>query len=366
MRIGMVCPYSFDVPGGVQHHVRDLTEQLVRLGHQVSVLAPADDEAGLPPYLVSAGGTVAVPYNGSVARLAFGPLAVTRTRRWLREGDFDVIHIHEPAVPSVSLLALWGARRPVVGTFHTATARSRAMSSAAAMLGPAMEKVSARIAVSEHARRTLVQHLGGEPVIIPNGVYVDRFAVPPDPRFASRGGTLSFLGRLDESRKGLATLLAALPTIAAARPETRVYVAGRGDVAAAEERLPPAHRRVVTFLGGIDDATRSALLASSDLYVAPNTGGESFGIVLLEAMAAGAPVLASDLPAFRAVLEDGRLGTTYPVGDPTALAASALELLGTDSLRLGKRDAARRAVRRYDWSVLARDIVLVYEMVQER
>ena len=366
----MVCPYSLDVPGGVQNHVRDLTEQLIALGHQVCVLAPVDEDGPSgastpPPYLTSAGRAVPVPYNGSVARLAFGPRAAARTHRWLRDGDFDVVHIHEPAVPSVSLLALRAARGPVVATFHTANTRSRAMSSMSAILRPLLEKVDARIAVSEHARRTLVQHVGGEPVIIPNGVYVDRFAVPPDPRWQADGGAVCFLGRIDEPRKGLPELLSALPTMLRERPGLRVYVAGRGDIDAAREQVGSRCGSAVTFLGQVDDATRAQLMASVDLYVAPNTGGESFGIVLVEAMAAGAPVLASDLPAFRSVLEDGRVGTTYPVGDPKALADQALALLADDERRLRLRDAARRAVRRYDWPVLTRDIVLVYEMVQE-
>lgn len=367
----MVCPYSFDVPGGVQNHVRDLSEQLIRLGHEVSVLAPAENEgttgatAPLPPYVVPAGGAVSVPYNGSVARLAFGPRVAARTHRWLRDGDFDVLHIHEPVVPSVSVLALRSARGPVVGTFHTSNTRSRAMSSMSTMMRPLMEKIGARIAVSEHARRTLVQHFGGEPVIIPNGIYVDRFAVPAHPRWRSAGGTVVFLGRIDEPRKGLATLLRAMPALRRERPGLQLYVAGRGGVDAARQNLSEECSPAVTFLGQVDDPTRAELMASADLYVAPNTGGESFGIVLVEAMAAGAPVLASDLPAFRSVLEDGRLGTTYPVGDDRALAAEALALLADDHRRLGLRDTARVAVRRYDWPVLARDIVLVYEMVQE-
>ncbi|HET7326642.1 MAG TPA: glycosyltransferase family 4 protein [Nocardioidaceae bacterium] len=370
----MVCPYALDVPGGVQNHVRDLTEQLRVLGHRVSVLAPVDEEAGpgasgLPSYVVPAGRAVSVPYNGSVARLAFGPRVAARTHRWLRDGDFEVVHIHEPAVPSVSVLALRAARGPIVGTFHTSNARSRAMSSMSAMLRPLMEKISARIAVSEHARQTLVQHFGGEPVIIPNGIHVDRFAVPAGSRWRAAGGTVVFLGRIDEPRKGLATLLAALPRMLAERPDLHLFVAGRGDVKAARElvtaQLGGRGSSAVTFLGQVDDATRAELMASADLYVAPNVGGESFGIVLVEAMAAGAPVLASDLPAFRGVLEDGRLGTTYPVGDAQALAAEALRLLADDHLRLGLRDVARQAVRRYDWPMLARDIVLVYETVQE-
>ena len=356
MRIGLVCPYSLDVPGGVQNHVRDLAEALIGQGHSVSVLAPADDDEAVP-----------VPYNGSVARLAFGPVSATRVNRWLSDGRFDVLHIHEPAVPSVSLLALWAARGPIVATFHTSITRSRAMLSAAAILRPFLEKLSGRIAVSEHARQTLVQHFGGEPVVIPNGLYVDRFSgVAASPRWASPGGTVVFLGRMDEPRKGLATLLEAWPAIVAARPGAHLYVAGRGDVDAVRRTLARQAREArdsVTFLGLVDEQTRGELLASANLYVAPNTGGESFGIILVEAMAAGAPVLASDLAAFRRVLDDGQLGTLFRVGDGSALAENAVGLLDDDVRRGMLRKAASVAVRRYDWSVLVRDIVRVYETV---
>jgi phosphatidylinositol alpha-mannosyltransferase len=365
VRIGLVCPYSLDVPGGVQNHVRDLAEALLGLGHAVSVLAPADDEEALPEYVVPAGRAMPVPYNGSVARLALGPVSAARTRRWLADGRFDVLHVHEPASPSVSLLALWAARGPIVGTFHTSIGRSRAMLSAQAILRPSLEKISARIAVSEAARSTLVQHLGGEPVVIPNGLYVDRFAaVQPSPRWATEGGTLVFLGRIDEPRKGLAVLLDALPKVVEQRPGVNLYVAGRGDVEEARSRVPPSYRGHVTFLGLVDERTRGELLASADVYVAPNTGGESFGIILVEAMAAGAPVLASDLPAFRRVLEDGHLGTLFPTGDAAALADEAVRLLDDDVRRGMLRKAASVAVRRYDWSVLCRDIVRVYETVR--
>ncbi len=364
MRVGLVCPYSLDVPGGVQNHVRDLAEVLIEMGHQVSVLAPADDDTPVPPYVVPAGRAVPVPYNGSVARLAFGPLSAARVRRWIREGGFDVLHIHEPATPSLSLLALWAATGPIVGTFHTAMPRSRVMIAASSILRPALEKLSARIAVSEPARATLVQHLGGEPVVIPNGLFVDRFAVArPRPQWRAGDGTVSFLGRLDEPRKGLAVLLQAFPTIWRARPGVRLLVAGRGDIEEAQAALPAECRSAVTFLGGIDDPTKAEMFASSDVYVAPQTGGESFGIVLVEAMAAGAPVLASDLDAFRLVVDSGRLGWLFTVGDAEALARSVLGLLqdGAERERLG--EAARHAVRRYDWGSVAKEILSVYEMV---
>ena len=170
MRVGIVCPYSWDVPGGVQEHTRDLAEALIDLGLQVSVLAPADDDAALPDYVVPAGRAVAVPYNGSVARLAFGPLSANRVRRWIKDGNFDVLHVHEPAAPSLSLLACWVADGPIVATVHGATTRSRAMHVAEPVLRSALEKINGHIAVSEAARTTLVSHLGGDAVLIPNGV----------------------------------------------------------------------------------------------------------------------------------------------------------------------------------------------------
>lgn len=364
MRIGLVCPYSLDVPGGVQNHVRDLAEALISLGHQASVLAPADAEEVLPAYVVSAGRAVPVHYNGSVARLAFGPLSAARTRRWIRDGHFDVLHIHEPITPSVSLLALWAAAGPIVCTFHTATTRSRAMSAVSGLLRPSLEKISARIAVSELARETLVQHLGGEPIVVPNGLFVSRFergGVRPE--WVSEAGTLVFLGRLDEPRKGLNVLLEAFPVILANRPGVRLLVAGRGDIEEARGSLPESARDSVEFLGVVDDDTRADLLASADLYVAPNTGGESFGIILVEAMAAGAPILASDIRAFSQVLEDGWFGTLFAANDPADLAKRAVALLADAPLRLSLRDAARSGVRRYDWNIQVQRILDVYEMV---
>jgi phosphatidyl-myo-inositol alpha-mannosyltransferase len=364
MRVGLVCPHAWDVPGGVQAHVRDLTGALLRRGHEVSVMAPADEDAPLPHYVVPAGRAVPVPYNGSVARLTFGLVSNTRVRRWLREGEFDVLHVHEPASPSLSMLACWAAEGPIVGTFHTSMQRSRAMSAAYTILQPVLEKISARITVSEDARRTLVEHLGGDAVLIPNGVAIRSFAdATPLPGWPGPGGALGFLGRIDEPRKGLDVLLDALPGVAAHYPGVRLLVAGPGDVEEATKRMSPAVRDRVTFLGMVDETDKARALASVDVFVAPNTGGESFGIVLLEAMAAGAPVLASDLEAFRRVLDDGRAGAMFPVENVSALADCAVSLLRSPEQRSLLRSGAREVVRRYDWDTIAGDVIAVYEMV---
>ncbi|MHB1739880.1 MAG: glycosyltransferase family 4 protein [Actinomycetes bacterium] len=364
MRVGLVCPYSWDVPGGVQFHVRDLAEALLGLGHEVSVIAPADDETPLPGYVVPAGRAVPVPYNGSVARVSFGLVTNARVRRWVREGRFDVLHLHEPTTPSLSLLALWAAEGPIVGTFHTSNERSRVMAAAYPFLMPGLEKLSARIAVSEDARRTLVDHFGGDAVVIPNGVYVDRFATAaPRAEWQGTGGTICFLGRLDEPRKGLPVLVAALPRLVAARPGLRVLVAGPGD---AEEELAEVSdevRRRVLVLGQVDEQQKAQMLASADVYVAPHTGGESFGIVLAEAMAARAAVVASDLEAFRRVLDAGRAGVLFPVGDPAGLADAVLGLLADPQRRAGIVARATGWVAGYDWSRVAGLVVAVYDTV---
>ncbi|MDB1088944.1 glycosyltransferase family 4 protein [Streptomyces sp. ACA25] len=364
MRIGIVCPYSWDVPGGVQFHVRDLAEHLLRTGHEVSVLAPAEEDTPLPSYVVSAGRAVPVPYNGSVARLNFGFLSAARVRRWVNDGDFEVLHVHEPTAPSIGLLACWAARGPIVATFHTSNPRSRAMIAAYPILQPALEKISARIAVSEYARRTLVEHLGGDAVVIPNGVDVGFFSgAEPKPEW--QGGTIGFIGRIDESRKGLPVLMDAFPRILAELPDTRLLVAGRGDPQEAVAGLPPSLRDRVEFLGMVSDQDKARLLASVDLYVAPNTGGESFGIILVEAMSAGAPVLASDLDAFAQVLNSGEAGALYVNGDAEALARAAVRLLADPGARGELRARGSRHVRRFDWSTVGADILAVYETVTD-
>jgi len=363
VRVGIVCPYSLDTPGGVQNHVKDLAEALIGLGHDVSVLAPSES-GDLPPYVVPAGRTVAVPYNGAVARMSFGPVVAARARRWLHEGRFDLLHLHEPATPSLSLLALWAAEGPIVATYHSAHPRSRALSATAAVLRPSLEKISARIAVSEDSRDTQVSHIGGEPVVIPNGLYVDRFAhAGARPEWRGEQGTLAFVGRLGEPRKGFALLAEAFGRVAADRPGLRLLVVGGGDVRQAAALVPGLVRDQVRFLGPVDDADKAAMLRTADVYVAPNTGGESFGIVLVEAMAAGATVLASDIPAFRRVLEDGRCGVLYGNEDADDLAVRLAALLDDPARRAALDEQAQAVVGRYDWSAVAERVVHVYETV---
>jgi phosphatidylinositol alpha-mannosyltransferase len=365
MRIGIVCPYTWDVPGGVQVHVRDLADSLVELGHTVSVLTPVDDPdvADLPAYVVPAGRAVPVPYNGSVARLAFGPLSLARTRRWLRDGHFDVLHLHEPTVPSLSMLACFAASGPMVATFHTATTRSRALQVFGSVLQPGLEKITGRIAVSPAARRVVVEHLGGDAVLIPNGVLVRRFAgageLPGQPDVP----TVAFLGRIDEPRKGLAVLLEALPELVELVPDVRLLVAGPGDVDEVRQSVPASVRGHVELLGMVSDADKPRVYASGDVYCAPNTHGESFGIVLIEAMATGTPVVASDLEAFRRVLVDGRAGVLVPVGDPAALATALADLLTDPGRRAELAAIGREVVTQYDWSTVTARIVEVYETV---
>ena len=367
MRIGLVCPYSLDAPGGVQVHVMDLAAELMRRGHEVGVLAPASQEAEaqVPDWVTSAGASVAIPYNGSVARLNFGAGVARRARRWLEEGAWDLVHIHEPLTPSVGMLALQAATVPVVGTFHAAMDRSVARELMSPVAVPLLEKITARIAVSEEARRTLVQFHGGDAVVIPNGVNVAPFASArhDDPRFVGtpQAPTLAFLGRLDEPRKGLPVLAQAIPSVLEQVPGARFLIAGRGQASAEREALA-RFGDSVTFLGGISDEDKEALLASATCYVAPQTGGESFGIVLVEAMAAGTNVVASDLTAFSDVLGGGRYGALFRTGDAEHLAEVAVDTLTDTVAAAGRRAAASAIVGRYDWSTVTDQVMDVYDL----
>ncbi|QLL10158.1 glycosyltransferase family 4 protein [Mycobacterium vicinigordonae] len=363
MRIGMVCPYSFDVPGGVQSHVLQLAEVMRSRGHHVSVLAPSSSECELPDYVVSAGRAVPIPYNGSVARLRFGPATYRKVKKWLAEGDFDVLHLHEPGAPSLSLLALNIAEGPIVATFHTSATKSVALSVLGGILRPRFEKIVGRIAVSDLARRWQMESLGSDAVEIPNGVDVDFYASASMlDGYPRPGKTVLFLGRFDEPRKGMSTLLEAMPMVIERFPDVQLLIVGRGD----EDELRSQSAEFVEhirILGQVDDDGKASAMCSADVYCAPNTGGESFGIVLVEAMAAGTAVVASDLDAFRRVLQDGEVGRLVAVDEGPALAEALIAVLDDDRLRERYVAAAREEVRRYDWSVVASQIMRVYETV---
>jgi phosphatidylinositol alpha-mannosyltransferase len=366
MRIGLVCPYQWDVPGGVQYHVRDLAETLLGMGHHVEILTPAEREDSLPPYATFAGRTVPVPYNGSMASLQFGPVSASRVRRWLREGDFDVVHVHEPAPPSVSLLVCMIAKGPIVATFHTATTRSKWLAAMGPLVRPWMERISGRIAVSDFARRVQVEHLGGDAVVIPNGVHVDAFAHGPSLPGRTRGvdgPTIGFLGRYDEPRKGLPVLLEAMRTVVRRHPGAGLLIAGRGDAADVGALIGEDLRAHVALLGELSEADKAAFLRSVDVYCAPNLLGESFGVILIEALAAGAPIVASDLDAFAKVLEDGAAGVLVRRGDAPALGRALCDLLADPDRRAALSAGGPRAAAAYDWQVLARRILAVYETV---
>ena len=360
-RIGIVCPYGWDTPGGVQSHVRDLAEYLIREGHFVSVLAPAIDDENLPEYVTSAGRPIAIPYNGAVARVLFGPIAFSRVRHWISQGDFDVLHLHEPAIPSISLLACWAAEGPLVGTFHAAAKRQKMTFAVAPFLEPVIEKLNARIAVSEAARETLTEHLDTDAIVVPNGIYASLYR---DGQLDARwtGNTLGFIGRFEEPRKGLSVLIGALPEIIAEIPDVKIFVAGPGDSADTLKDMQPSLRSRFTFLGRISEEEKANFLASVGLYIAPNTGGESFGIILAEALAAGASVVASDISAFDSLLGHGEFGTLFESENPHDLAKKVISLLKDAAARRAIAERGKQYAQAFDWEVVADKIYDVYQM----
>ena len=363
MKIGIVNPYSWDVPGGVGFHIRDLALKLRSRGHDVQVLTPSTSDE-LPEWITSAGSSVSIPFNGSVANISVKPTILKRTRRWLADNDFDVVHVHEPVVPSVSMAAAMLSNAPLVGTFHAALGRSVSRAIASAPMRLYMERIGVRIAVSEEARRTLIEHHGGDAVIIPNGVETASFctATPLEQWVATADRpVVVFLGRLDEPRKGLSIFVGAIEGVLARFPGARFLIAGRGDAPDCREAVA-RFGDSVSFLGGISDEEKESLLAGASVYVAPQTGGESFGIVLVEAMSARTAVVASDIPAFRAVLEDGRAGALFETGNSESLAATLIDLLSDPSRLEEVSDAGQRASAQYDWEVVADKVFEVYKL----
>ncbi|MEY8565364.1 glycosyltransferase family 4 protein [Corynebacteriaceae bacterium 7-707] len=377
MKIGMVCPYSFDEPGGVQIHAVDLCTELIRRGHEVSLIGPGGSDADVPEFVELGGGAIPIPYNGSVARLAFGPSTWRHLGDWIDRHDFDVVHIHEPNSPSYSMITLAMADGPIVATYHASASESLILRIFLPVLRPFLERIQGGIAVSEEARRWQVEMLSGDPVLIPNGVDTGAYrGAEPMPELDPSRPRVMFLGRFTESRKGFPLLLRALPAIVRDVPDVEVVVVGGGDTAELTQMLrksgvsyvegvgdPGAQRATVRILGRLSEADKAAALAASDVYVAPNTGGESFGIVLVEAMAAGAAVVASDIPAFAAVTDHGYAGRLFANGSRRALARAVTDILTDDAGRELLVGRGHERSRDFDWDRVTTQVERVYDTV---
>lgn len=351
MRIAQVCPYSLSYPGGVQSQVVGLARALRSRGHLVRVIAPVDHpvhEAGV----VSVGSSVSLPANGSRAPVAPWPWSAATSLRALAGGGFDLVHVHEPLVPGPSLAALLASEAPVVGTFHR-SGRSLAYTALAPVASLAARRLAVRCAVSEEAAATAAEALPGSYEVLFNGVDVDRFsAARPWPR---EGPTVVFVGR-HEARKGLAVLLKAWEAMPAG---TRCWVVGEGPETG---RLKGAFagRRGLEWVGAVEDAERASRLAGADVACLPSLRGESFGLVLLEAMAAGTPVVASDLPGYRGAAGHQGAALLVAPGDPGALGAALRQVLDDPALSRALVEAGTRRAKELSVERLAERYETLY------
>jgi phosphatidylinositol alpha-mannosyltransferase len=357
VRVALACPYAWDSPGGVQVHVRELGERLRGRGHQVLVLTPSRERPA-EPWVRAVGRPVEVPYNRSTAPIDPRPWSVRPVRQLLSTFRPDVVHAHEPFTPSASMWATLSSPAPVVATFHSGAERSLLFDLAAPVLRRMGRRIAVRIAVSERAAAFARARLGGEFRVVPNGLDVASFAAA-EPADLGPGRRLLFVGRLHR-RKGFPVAVEAFRLLADRRPDIRLIVAGDGGERATADRLQPPVRARVTFLGTVTRDELPRYHTACDLLIAPSLGGESFGYVLVEAMAAGLPVVASRIPGYDEVVHDGREGFLVPPGDPHAVAEAAAKVLDDPALARSMGNAGRTRVARYDWAVVAGQIEAAY------
>lgn len=374
MRIALVSPYSWTYPGGVTRHIEALAGQFDAAGHDVRVLAPFDPSDRLaarlhrgaapeprevPDFLVPLGRTVGFGANGAVSNLAIAPNALALLRREIATGGYDVVHVHEPVAPLVGWDVISNRHAPVVGTFHCYSTNRFSNGTAANVLGARrkLNHLAGRIAVSEAAAWTARRFYGGRYRIIPNGV-----EVPEHPELLVPGSDrapgelhIAFIGQAVE-RKGLPVLLRAFEALREHVP-ARLTIVGAGPEDVAPILLDA---RGVTALGKVDDATKLAVLRDADVLAAPSLGGESFGMVLTEAFAAGTPVVASDIAGYQDVVRDGVDGVLVPRGDATALAGALRELALDPARRVAMGRAAAEHAHRYAWPRIAAEVLDAY------
>ncbi len=378
MKIGLVSPYDWSYPGGVRDHVWHLANEFIAQGHDVRILAPASGPKRKIPekYVYKIGWPTPIPANGSVARVAaFDPALALRLRRVLQRENFDILHIHEPLVPGLSLAALRCSQTVTVGTFHASSEVSLtstfnlAYASLVPLLRPMLRHLDGRIVVSSATYAFITHYFPANYRIIPNGIKLDsnRQQAEPLPHFMDGKQNILFLGRF-EKRKGAKYLLRAIPAIRAKHPDTRFIFVGEGRLRAGFQRFVERRGwRDVVFTGYVPAEEKARYFASAHVFCAPATGGESLGIVLLEAMAAGKPIVASNISGYATVITHGIDGLLTPPRSSEALARAIGQLLKQESLRQRLGQAGQQKAQEYAWPHVATQVLDYYEeLLNER
>jgi phosphatidylinositol alpha-mannosyltransferase len=366
VKILLVSPFDFDSPGGVNEHVRQLDREYQRLGHDTRVLAAAselgDSDDG---HVLRLGASLPIPTNGSTARLTLSPFVAGRVKQFLATEPFDVIHLHEPLAPMLPLAVLLHSTSVNVGTFHAARKTNIWYMYTKAILDMFFSKLDARIAVSESAREFVDSYFPAHYEIIPNGISVENYHpdTPPLEQFDDGRPNILFVGRFDEPRKGFRHLIRAMPAVRSQFPSARLLVVGQGD-ASRYERFMAQHaltRDDVVFAGYVDDALKARYYASATVFCAPSTGRESFGLILLEALATGVPTIASDIPGYAAVIRQGIDGLLVEPKSADALALGIVRLLADSELRQRVRLHALARAEQFTWHEVARHVLELFE-----
>ncbi len=367
MRIAVVSPYSWSVPGGVNNVVMNLVRRLEKTGHEVWIIAPAGTlvrrAKNLPPNFISAGRTIPVRSNGSVAHVSASPFMLQKMQRLLSQKQFDLVHVNEPGTPAVGSTAVLVAKIPVVSTFHAAGDAREYYQRWAPLATRVLAGISVGITVSEAARDCVSTHFPGDYRVIPNGIDIEPYAKVRDA--AKIEGRILNIGR-PEPRKGLTILIEAFAELRQRMPGVSLTLVGTSEEqlrALYSRKTPDLDKKLqgIEALGSLGEADKIEQMGKAEVMCAPSLGGESFGIVLTEALAAGLPIVASDIDGYRAVLADGANGVLTPPGDAKALEDALFKTLSDEELRRQLSEDGIKRAQRYSWDRVVGQIEDAYE-----
>jgi phosphatidylinositol alpha-mannosyltransferase len=374
LRIAQVSPYDFAHSGGVQRHIASLSRELQSRGHEVSILAPCT--RGEPAVDIGDvdlrvfGRSVPVPTAGSIARISFSVWHEWRLKTMLEDEQFDIVHIHEPLMPMFALTASRFSPSTTIGTFHAYNeGRGRGYMFWKKVLNRGAIRLNGRIAVSEPAKQFANRYFKGDYRVIPNGLDVDRFSAPaPKPSVLKDDAmNLVFVGRVNEPRKGLRYALGAYSLLKWQYPKLRLIVVGAG-VPDRESYRIMGERALddVVFVGPVSEAELPGYYQNADIFLAPNTGKESFGFIIIEAMSASTPIVASNIPGFASVMTHGKEGLMVPPKDEAAMADAIKQLIENPGLRTQLGVDGRATVNQYRWERVADSVLDYYGEVKEK